>query len=499
MSNGERNSFWGRMSEAMDGPVSVLSPRLARARQAHRFAYEVLDRSRLRKKRIYGPRAGDRDLSESTLDELRQIARDLSNNNPLVKGLFRKLVTNIVGTSTRIQARTEDKGWNEAAEQAVKAEMVEQPCDVTGRFNFHAYIHKCDYRFMQDGDIFTLLTDEGPQAFQGECCGTPYGSKIEIDPQYYDVVNGVAFSKQTGRVLGYYLGKPNKWGYIQPTGYQKYPAEIVHHMFDPERFDHSRGEPMLTSAVVYIDLLFGYVDAEVVAAKVNACFPLKVKTYTGAGLTGSLGGMKTTGGDEKEDDYGRRMVRMEPGQIWEGDSAGGEELDVLGAARPAQAFDPFVMRMLMFIGSPLCLPLMLTTGDFSNATFMNGRFAYNEARAFWRDQQELVVRPLVRRLWLWKIRQLIDRKVLTQRDDWTAHQIYLKRWPYVDPYREAQADKIELLDNLTTTRTDIAARQGRDWSEEILAQRVKEENEIAESGVVLTPQKQAPQSNGEEK
>jgi len=489
-----KSSFWRRFSEAVDGPVGVLSPRLARQRQAYRFAYDVLDRSRLRKKRPFGVQSGDRDLSERTLNELRQIARDLSSNNPLVKGLFRKLATNVVGTSTRIQARTADKGWNEAAEQAVKEEMVDVPCDVTGRFNFHAYLRKSYYRYGQDGDIFTVLTDEGPQAYQGECCGTPYGSKVEIDPQFYEIHNGVAFSKQRGRLIGYFIGKPNKWGYIQPGGYLKYPAEQVHHMFNPERFDHSRGEPMLTSAVLIIDQLFGYIDAELVAAKINACFPLVAKTYDKNAMTGSMGNLNTSRGTDAKDDYQRPLVRMEPGQIWEGDP--GEDLAALGAARPAQAFDPFVMRMLMFVGCPLCLPLMLTTGDFSHATFMNGRFAYNEARAFWRDEQELIVRPLIRRLWMWKIRQLIDRGELKERDDWAAHQIYLKRWPYVDPYREAQADKIN-LENGTTTRTEIVARQeGLDWSEEVWPERVKEEETIRDSGVTLTPQKQPPQNNG---
>jgi len=133
---------------------------------------------------------------------------------------------------------------------------------------------------------------------------------------------------------------------------------------------------------------------------------------------------------------------------------------------------------------------MLTTGDFSHATFMNARFAYNEARSFWTDEQEFVVKPHARFLWRWKIRQLIERKVLTDRDDWYKHQIYLKRWPYIDPYREAQADKIN-LENVTITRQMIAARQdGIDWAEEIWPQWDRERQTISASS--------GPSDNGEQ-
>ena len=490
----DNSEFWRRMSKRLDGPIGVISPRRARDRQAQRFAYDVLDQHRLRRKRSTARRGGDQDLSETTLDSLRQIARDLSCNNPLVKGLFRKLATNVVGTSTRIQIKTEDDGWNEQAEAAIKAEMIDSPCDVTGRLNLHALLYKSYYRYAQDGDCFIVLTDDGPQAIQGEQCGTPYGSNV-VEAEHYTVTNGVAFSKKTGKLIGYFIGKPNKWGYIQGDSYKRYEPADVHHIVNLERFDHSRGEPMLTSAVSIIDQLFGYIDAELVAAKVNACFPMIAKTFDAKGFSGALGTLMSESGANQQDDYDRNKIKIEPGMML--DASPGEGYEALGATRPSQQFDSFTMRMLMFVGSPMCLPLMLTTGDFSHATFMNARFAYNEARAFWRDEQELVMRQLVRRLILWKLRDLIDRGELADRDDWNKNRIYLKRWPYVDPFREAQANKL-LLENDITNRTDIvAAQDGRDWYEEIWKQRVKEEEIIAESGVKIAPQKENDANGGQ--
>ncbi len=480
-------TFWDKAGRQLDGMIRAVSPKMAYNRRRYRFAYNILDGSRLRTKRSGAKQGGDQELSERNLDRLREIHRDLATNNPLVKGIFRKLATSIVGTSTRIEAKSEDDGWNRAAEQAVKAEMIDEPFDVTQRFNFHSFIKKCYYRYALDGDCFTIFTSEGPQAKQGECCGTPYGKQsAKLQPVNFTINNGVAVSKRTGRVVGYYIGTPNKWGYIKAESYKKYPAEVVHHLVNFERFDHSRGEPMLTPAVEWVDYLFEYAKAEVVAAKVNACFPVTALTNEPNSMTGSTGFIKTAGGTDQKDEYDRPLVRMEPGQIWEGEP--GESLNAVGAARPAPAFDNFFMRMLTIIGSPVCLPLMLISGDFSGATFMNSRFAYNEARDFWQDEQQLVMVPLIRRLWLWKIRELIDSGELTERKDWANHKIYCKRWPYIDPYKEAMADKVSLA-NGVMTRTEIVARQnGTEWKD-LIELRAQEEELIKEKGIALAPQK----------
>jgi len=88
-------------------------------------------------------------------------------------------------------------------------------------------------------------------------------------------------------------------------------------------------------------------------------------------------------------------------------------------------------------------------------------------------EQDNVVKPFESRVWRWKIAELIERKILTPRDDWAAHEVISNRWPYVDPYKEAMADKVQLANN-TTNRTLICARQGTEFKE-IAAVRTKEE------------------------
>ncbi|MBA7613758.1 hypothetical protein ES703_21014 [subsurface metagenome] len=448
-------------------------------RRSYRFGYDVLDKHRMRKKRSDAGGTGDWHLSQAKLDKLREICRDLGRNNPLVKGIFRKLATKVVGTDTKIQARTGDDGWNEAAEELWKEEMVNVPCDVTGRFNFHAFLKKMYKTYCRDGDMFVIFTDEGIQAVEGDQVGTPYGKK---KAEHFEVVNGVAVSKKSKRVIGYYIGKPNKWGYIANESTQRYTADVVHHVFNTDRFSCSRGEPVLVSAVDTIDKLFGYIDAELVAAKINACFPMLIQTKDVSGMPPPFTkGVSSSGKDEDE----RQLEKIDPGMIWHGEP--GEKAEAIGSTRPAAAFDNFVLRIMMLIGQPVNLPLMLMTGDYSGATFMNSRVAYQEARDTWHDEQELVIKPFVRRLWLLKLQQWIERKALTECEDWARHDILCKRWPYVDPLKESMADKRQ-LENGTTTRTIINARQGRDFKD-VIDQRAEEDEYLEEKNVVLVQPK----------
>jgi len=473
------NPFLRRCSMALDDVVGVLSPRAAMMRKSYRFGYDILDKHRSRKKRSEEGGTGDWHLSQEKLDKLREICRDLGRNNPLVKGIFRKLATKVVGTATKIQAKTDDEGWNQAAEQLWKEEMVNVSCDVTGRFNIHAYLKKMYYTYCRDGDMFTVFADEGIQAIEGDQVGTPYGKK---KAEHFEVVNGVAVSKKTKKVIGYYIGRPNKWGYIANESVQKYTADVVHHAFNSDRFSCSRGEPVLISAVDTIDKLFGYIDAELVAAKINACFPMMITTKDTSGQPPPFTkGVSSSGKDE----FDRPLEKIDPGMIWHGEP--GEKADAIGAARPTSAFDPFILRILMIIGQPVNLPLMLMTGDYSGATFMNSRVAYQEARDTWYDEQELVIKPFVRRLYLLKLQQWIQRKALSEREDSGRFEILCKRWPYVDPWKEAKADE-QQLKNGTTTRSVISARQGHDFKN-LTDQRAEEEKYLKEKEVVLVPPK----------
>lgn len=122
LSSGQR-----RLADGLDRVMLAVSPRQAYLRLAYRFAYDALDGSRTRKPRrgLSGP--GDAHLRESALARLREMCRDMGRNNPIVRGLLHTEAKGVVGSETKVEARTGDEGWNQAAERLWKAEMVDQP------------------------------------------------------------------------------------------------------------------------------------------------------------------------------------------------------------------------------------------------------------------------------------------------------------------------------------------------------------------------------------
>jgi lambda family phage portal protein len=417
---------------------------------------------------------GDTQLTEGNLYQLREIHREMLRNNPLAKGLLKTERDGVVGPAITIQARTEDDGFNDEIEAAWKEKMLDSPCDITGRFNFNSLLRMAYLAYRRDGDMALIFLDGKLQAIEGEQIGTPY---VGEKPKNYDIVNGVAVTHQGGNVIGYYIGKPDKWGYIKNDTFQKYPIEVVQHIFNPERFSQSRGEPALTPSINFIDTLCDYIDAELVAAKVNACFSMFI-AQGNANMPGLYTkGISSTGKDEDDN----RLEKMEPGTIMYGgpeDKAYG-----IGQVRPGQLFDPFVLRMLTLIGRPLCMPLMLITLDFSGATFMNARIAYQKVQEAWLGEQEVIIKPIASRIWRWFITNNFK-----ERKGMFRHEIICNRWPYIDPWKEAMADEQQLF-NGTINRTDICARQGRDFWE-VTDQLDKEENYRASKNV---PVKQAGQ------
>lgn len=465
--------FSRRTSERIDNIVGIFSPKKAYLRRAYRFSYDAIDSHRLRKKRTkVGGGTGDTHLSETNLFKLREIHRELCRNNPLIEGMFETERDGIIGSGPAIQARTGDDELNTELEEAWKETMQQRPCDITGRFSFDVLLGMLFLTYRRDGDGAVIFVDDKLQMVEGEQIGTPYG---QADPNHYDIINGVAFSKKTKKLLGYYIGESDrKWGYIKPNTYKKYPASMVHHMFNPRRISQSRGKPALTSAIDFIDKITGYVDAELVRKKVNACFSMFIETETGNMPEPFTGGVSSTGRDKE----GNQLEHLEPGLVTYGGP--GQKPHAIGQADAAGMFDPFMLRMLSFIGRPMCMPLMLITLDFAGATFMNARIAYQKVQDAWLREQDWVVKPFVSRVWRWRLQRLLDSKDIKVNNEELRkkifrHEVLCKKWPYVDPWKEAKADEQE-MQNGTRDPIEICARQGRDFEE--VTESIARANEI---------------------
>jgi lambda family phage portal protein len=465
-----RPAWWASASRLMDGPVGILSPSAALRRAQYRMAYEILDGSGQRKQRTKAAGTGDAILTELRLANLRDISRDLVRNNSIVEGMLNTEANDVVGESgPMIQAATDDKGWNAAAERLWKSTMIDEACDVSGTLNWPAYLWLAYFSYRRDGDFFTLFTDSGLQPIEGERVGTPTGKKTTA----MKLVNGIA-TNDFGRVLGYYIGTPDTWGFIQNQSWKAYPADSVAHILRHRRFSASRGEPALTSALKYLDMLDGYLDAELVAAKVAACFTMFIakKGYAEDGIGPAFG---TAGSGSLDAASGLRQEKLSPGQILYGETD--ESATSIANNRPGQQFEMFIRTLQSISGRGVCMPLMYVTMDFSGATFMNTRVALQTAQKLWKTEQEHILKPMTHRVWRWWVQQQVAAGRLADHPHSSRIDIYGHRWPYVDPFREAQAERIQ-LENGTTNRSLLCANRGMNF-QEIETSRAAEEQLVA--------------------
>lgn len=468
----------------IDRVVGYFSPAKKYDRFMFRQAYHILETNPINRNldKLYGK--GDSSLNNTNLSKLRGVSRSQFRNNPIAKGILKTEANGVVGSETAIQAKTEDEDWNSNAEDLWRQEMLESSCDSTNKFNFHTILHKLYRTYRLDGDVFVLFTKDGLQVVEGDCVGTPNGYTSDK----WNVNQGIVSKKGSDRFIGIFAGKYSKYGYIKKDSYHKIAASNCHHIYNPERFSNSRGEPVLAGCAGYLDKLVDYLDAEAVAARVNACMSAFISSagkslmppaYKGGNFpSGIQDGLAPENGGKS------RPQHMSPGQILYGGKD--DKMTIPGAARPCSSFDKYVLRMMGIIGRPLCMPMALVSLDFHGITNVNSRLIFSEVRDNWKNEQEFVVRPFVRRVWNSKIDEWIFRGLLADRPDKYRSVIYLKRWPYVDPYKEANADRLQ-LESGTTTRTDICARQGRDVKE-VDKQRKLDDDRLKDLGIKLKPE-----------
>lgn len=469
----DRNNLSQKLARSIDNAISVVSPQWAYNRAAARFSYDALKSSPRFNSTNVSDGPADNILTERTLSNMRAICYDLFMNNPLVKKLLKIEADDVVGTKLNIQARTKDEIFNEESEQAFKEEMIDRPCDITGRFAFNKILNVSFLNYRGAGDFFAINTDDGIQLCEGNQCGTPIGQE-KFDN--FIVTNGVATSKLTGKVLGYYIGKPNKWGYIESGGYKKYPAEVVYHVFNPDRISYTRGEPALTSSINFIRAYLRNFNQEIDAGFLNAYFSAWILTKTPERTFPAYTAGQYSSGKTEE---GNKVTKLQPMTVTKLKTD--EDIKFAMANRPPQNFKDIMYMIIETVAWPLCMPLMIATGDLSGATFMNARIANQQWKKPLNREQSQVLIPYagwIRNCWL--TRWIKKTKIKSLPEYPYRHEVYCQQMEYVDPSKEANADKIRKENRLGETEATILRKRGIDpreyWLQE--AKDIKTKNDI---------------------
>jgi len=495
-------------SDKLDNAIGVFFPRAAFKRRQYRMAnkilgirggYEGASRDRMRGSWTPSGASADEVLLDE-LSDLRERSRYLVRNDGIASGVDRTMTNNIVGTGIAPQSRVDKRSLGMSDEDAEEfqrtAERIwekwEPHADRLGRMSFWEMQNLVMSQILVNGDVIVLNQmierPYRPYSFalnviEADRLATPSDKTGDKS-----IRKGVEID-EAGEPVAYWICKyhPGDTTYRRSTrgsdefiripARNQYGRLNVLHLYHVKRPGQSRGEPFFAPVIAIFKNLCDYMDAELVAAKVSACFSVFVKKENAEEFT-------VSGADETQLD-GKRLEEIEPGMIEYLNP--GESIDGFNPQRPGAQFDVFVEKCLRFIGASLGLPYELIFKDFSKTNYSSARAALLEARKMFRCEQKFISEKLCQPAY----ENLLDEAVLRgelvaedyfdRRSDYTRARWIAPGWGYIDPTKEISAAKDAVKGNISTLADECAAH-GKDW-EEVLEQRAREEERRKQLGL----------------
>jgi lambda family phage portal protein len=419
--------------------------------------------------------SADEEASPEVRRALRERARYEVANNSYAKGIVLTLANDTIGTGPRLQMLTDDDELNREIEYEFSAwsQAVRLPEKLrTMR------MARC-----QDGESFAMLV-ENP--------AIEHAIQIDIGLIEADhVTSDLSVLGRTDEVDGIRLdahGNPTSYRVLKhhPGGMQfdigqkavDVPAQAMIHIYRADRPELHRGIPEITPALPLFAQLRRYTLAVLSAAEAAADFAGIL--YTDAPASGEADAVEPMDLVQLE----RNMLLTMPG---------GWKMAQLDPKHPSTTYAEFKREILNEIARCLNLPYNIAAGNSSGYNYASGRLDHQTYyKAIRVDQAFIAARVLDRILAVWFREYALNRDLEID----APHQWFWDGLEHVDPFKEANAQRLRLESN-TTTLSHEYARQGLDWEAE-LHQRAREKALMREFGLIdadITPSTQENQDH----
>lgn len=514
-----------KIASGVDNIVSFFSPRAGFRRKMYREAINISRKFGAyrgsRRDRLYSswlPRGGSADealLPE--LSEMRERSRDLNRNDAHASGITSTMTTNVIGTGIRPQSRVDDEtlGISEksAANFQKKAERSWKKwlpfADAGERMDFYEIQQLVDRQILENGEAlivpFMLKDKSRPyslalQVIESDRLDTPSDKRSDKS-----IRSGVRIG-ENGEPVSYFIQKTHpgdlRYGskdntFIEISAKNEYGRKNIFHLYPVLRSGQTRGVPFFAPVLTYFKDLAEYAEAELVAARIAACFSLFITSEASMDIAANSAYEKNSSDQLVES--------LEPGMIKH--LMPGESITSFNPQRPGATFEPFVERILRAISAALGLPYELVAKDFSKTNYSSARAALLEARRYFKVKQEWLARKLCQPVWDMVMEEAYLKGELgsitfyEKRRWWTGSTWIAPGWEWVDPLKEAKAAEVGLKNGIVT-HSDLYSAQGKDW-EESFEQRKREIDKMNELGLPqntdTAKEKEEPEEDEEEK
>jgi lambda family phage portal protein len=398
-------------------------------------------------------------------DDLRARSRDLVRRNAWAAAGVEAFVANTIGTGIKPQSMITDVALREAI-HALWWDWCEE-ADAAGLTDFYGLQALGVRAMLEGGEAFIRIRYRRPED------GLVVPMKLQVlEPEHVPVTyNAVADNGNAircgiefdglGRRVAYWMYRSHPFdalltpmsgagGNLVPV---RVPAAEVIHLFRVLRPGQIRGEPWLARALVKLNELDQYDDAELVRKKTAAMF---------AGFITRLSPEDTLLGEGAADASGVALAGLEPGtmQILEP----GEDIKFSQPADVGSSYSEFMRQQFRAVAAAMGITYEMLTGDLTQVNYSSIRAGLLEFRRRCEAiQHSVIVHQFCRPVW----RAWMEQAVLAgslrlpgyaknPRHYWSVKWIP-QGWQWVDPLKETEAMKSAIRSGLMSRSEAISA------------------------------------------
>lgn len=394
-------------------------------------------------------------------------SRDLERNNDYVRNELRLKHNNVLGhCGIKLQmklpmadGRTLDKAANEEIEHQWCEWGERETCTIAGDDCWYDVQGLCLRAFRRDADVFVRRIKGydnsfafSLQLFENDHLDVTYNANLTNG----DMIRfGIEMTRNRRRIAYHFLTiHPGDIGITGTPPYRRIriPASEITHLYTKERIGQTIGMPAIVSAIVRLNRLGRYEEAELIASLVAAAKMGFITNKTPEDYQGA------------PDGYGNKLMEVEPGAFEE--LLPGQEVQTFDPQHPHQTFAAFTKGQLRGIAAGMGESYHKLANDLESVNFSSGRLGENEAREDYKVLQGYLIRTLVRDVWRdWSEMALLNGNITKVRptrlaDVWRYAEWKGRRWGYVDPKTDIDAAKTAIRSGLTSRRAVVAENGG---------------------------------------
>ena len=404
----------------------------------------------------------------ATSAELRGKSRDLVRRNAWAQAGIEAFVANAVGTGIKPQSLSGDERFK-AEVQALWRDWVEE-ADAAGQTDFYGLQSLACRAMLEGGECLIRLRsrrlEDGLSVPLQLQLLEPEHLPISLNadlPSGNVVRSGIEFDNM-GRRVAYHLYRSHpEDGRLAPMSGQggidtvRIDAKEIVHLFRVLRPGQVRGEPWLSRALVKLNELDQYDDAELVRKKTAAMF---------AGFVTRQNPEDNLMGEGTADSQGISRAGLEPGtlQILEP----GEDIKFSDPADVGGSYSEFLRTQFRAVAAAIGITYEQLTGDLSGVNYSSIRAGMLEFRRRCEMVQHgVLVHQMCRPVWAAWMKQAVLASALTapgfvrggpdRRRQYLAVKWIPQGWQWVDPEKEFKAMLLAIRAGLISRSEAISA------------------------------------------